>query len=285
MNNKNHLSPNRRFIILFMLPAIIAVVFASVTVVCAQQPAGKSPAASITPHVPILLYHRLGPTVKDGMTVTTKVFESNLQYLRDNGYRVIPLSRLVNYCMKKGPAPPPKSVVIVADDGHISIYTYMLPLAKKYNIPVTLFVYPSAISNASYAMTWQQLRELKKTGLFDIQSHTYWHPNFRHEKKRLKPAEYEKFVDFQFRKSREKLEKELGGRVDLLAWPFGIHDDYLENKAAADGYRAAFTIISRHAGPEDKPMEIPRYLMINSDQGKTFARILEGTAPKRNIVY
>ncbi|MGC5887695.1 hypothetical protein [Ralstonia pseudosolanacearum] len=30
-----------------------------------------------------------------------------------------------------------------------------------------LFVYPSAISNASCAMTWAQLRELTGTGLFE----------------------------------------------------------------------------------------------------------------------
>jgi Polysaccharide deacetylase len=50
---------------------------------------------------------------------------------------------------------------------------------------VTLFVYPSAVSNAAYALTWEQLRELQATGLVDIQSHTYWHPNFREEKRRL----------------------------------------------------------------------------------------------------
>jgi hypothetical protein len=32
-------------------------------------------------------------------------------------------------------------------------------------------------------------------------------------------------------------------------------------------------------------MKLPRYLLINADQGKNFARIVEGTAPKRNIVY
>lgn len=39
--------------------------------------------------VPILLYHRLGPTVADGMTITTPVFESHMKYLHDNGYTVI----------------------------------------------------------------------------------------------------------------------------------------------------------------------------------------------------
>lgn len=253
----------------------------------AAQPELKknTPALSQAVNVPILLYHRFGPTKADGMTITTPVFESHLKYLRENGYKVIPLRQLVDYYQKKGPAPAPKSVVIVEDDGHKTVYSDMLPLAKKYNVPVTVFIYPSAISNAKYAMTWDQLRALKKTGLFEIQSHTYWHPNFKHDRKKMKPAEFEKSVDMQLKKSKAKLEKELGITVDMLAWPFGIYDDYLLKKAAEAGYKATFTIERHHAGPADSVMKLPRYLLINADQGKAFAQILAGTAPKRNIVY
>jgi peptidoglycan/xylan/chitin deacetylase (PgdA/CDA1 family) len=172
--------------------------------------------------VPILLYHRFGPTVADSMTITTTVFESQLKYLRDNGCNVIPLRNVVDWLLGKGPAPPPRSVVITDDDGHRSVFTEMFPLAMRYRIPVTLFIYPSAISNASYAMTWEQLRQLKQTGLFDIQSHSLWHPNFKVEKRRLAPAEYEKFVDAQLRKPIAILRNRLGTGVDMLAWPFGI---------------------------------------------------------------
>jgi len=188
--------------------------------------------------VPILLYHRFGPTVADGMTIKTSVFEEHLRYLRDNGYRVIPLRRLVDWYLKKGPPPPPKSVVIVADDGHKSVYSDMLPLVKKYNVPVTLFIYPSAISNAKYAMTWDQLRALKQTGLFDFQGHTFWHPNFKKDRKKMGPTEFEKSVHMQLYKSKERIEKELDVKVDMLAWPFGIYDDYLLKKAAEAGYVA-----------------------------------------------
>ncbi|MFZ3207633.1 MAG: polysaccharide deacetylase family protein [Geobacteraceae bacterium] len=236
-------------------------------------------------NVPILLYHRFGPTLADGMTITTPVFESHLKYLKENGYKVIPLRQLINYCRKNGPAPPAKSVVIVEDDAHKSVYSDMWPLAKKYNVPVTVFVYPSAISNAKYAMTWDQLRELKKTGLFDFQSHTYWHPNFKRDKRKMKPDEFRKYVEMQLMKSKLKIEKEVGGKVDMLAWPFGIYDDYLLKKAAESGYTATFTIEHRHVTPADNIARLPRYLMTNSDQGKAFIRILAGTAPKRDIVY
>ena len=234
--------------------------------------------------VPILLYHRFGPAVVDGMTIKTSVFEEHLKYLKANGYHVIPLRTLVDYYLKKGPAPAPKSVVIVADDGHKSVYSDMYPLARKYNVPVTLFIYPSAISNAKYAMTWDQLKTLKKNG-FDIQSHTFWHPNFKKDKRKMTPAEYEKSVTVQLKKSKERLEAKLGGNIDMLAWPFGIYDDYLMKRAAEAGYKALFTIEAHAAGPRDSVMKLPRYLLINADQGKAFAQIVSGQASKRNIAF
>lgn len=224
--------------------------------------------------IPILLYHRFGYKVTDSMTVTIDTFESHLKYLKSNGYKIIPLRQLVDFYIKNK-APQPNSVVIVVDDAHKTVFSNMLPLVKKYKIPVTLFVYPSAISNALYAMTWEQLRELKNTGLFDIQSHTYWHPNFDKEKKKLSPSEYDKFIDMQMKKSKEKLEKELGIRVNMLAWPFGIHNIELEKKAKHHGYIAAFSIERRHAKLSDNLMSLPRYLLNNSVKGKYFERLIK----------
>lgn len=243
--------------------------------------------AAVSPNVsvPILLYHRFGPTVADGMTITTPVFEAHMKYLHDNGYKVIPLRQLVQWYQGKGAAPGPKSVVIVEDDAHKSVYSDMLPVIRKYRYPVTIFVYPSAISNAKYAMTWDQLRSLKKTGLFDIQSHTYWHPNFKREKRKLAPAAYDKLVMEQLLKSRRKLEQEVGSPVDLLAWPFGIYDDYLLKKAQQAGYVSTFSIERRHATARERAQILPRYLLVNADKEKAFAQLLQGNAVKRNVAY
>ena len=227
--------------------------------------------------VPILLYHRFGPLASDSMTVTTDNFKSELNYLSDNGYKVIPLEELVDYYLGRRKSLLPRSVVITVDDGHKSVYTDMLPLVKKYQIPVTLFIYPSAISNASYAMTWSQLREIKETGLFDFQSHTYWHPNFKKDKVRLRPAEYESSVIMQLKKSKERLEKELNVRVNMLAWPFGIYDDDLIHQAKAAGYVATFTMERHPASNDDNVMILPRFLMTNGERAKTLATILADT--------
>ncbi len=262
------------------LVAIVLALSAFALALPASTSAAKEPADE-SPRIPILVYHRFGPVVADSMTVTTPVFESHLRYLRDNHYTVIPLRRLADYLLGKAPPPPARSVVITADDGHRSVFTYMFPLVKRYHLPVTLFIYPSAISNASYAMTWEQLSELKQTGLFDIQSHSYWHPNFRIEKRRLTAAEYEKLVDMQLTKSKSQLEKRLGGTVEMFAWPFGIYDDELIDRARKAGYIAAFTLERRHAGQSDNIMKIPRYLMTDAVRGKAFGRLVAGESARQ----
>ena len=228
--------------------------------------------------IPILLYHRFGPGVADSMTVSTPVFESHLRYLKDHGYTVIPLWQLVQYCLGGSSSFPSRSIVIVADDGHKTVHTDMGPLLKKYRIPMTLFIYPSAISHASYAMTWDQLRDLKATGLVDVQSHSFWHPNFNVDKKRLSPVAYEALVEKQLGKSREILEKELNIRVKMLAWPFGIYDEQLIRKAREAGYVAAFSIERRHVTLSDNVMALPRYLMNDKDREKLFERMVASSA-------
>lgn len=228
--------------------------------------------------VPILTYHNFDPSVPGSMTENTAMFEEQLKWLKDNGYTVIPLKQLVSYLEGKTPSIPTKSVVITADDGKESVYKYMYPLAKKYNIPVTLFIYPSAISNASYAMTWDQLREMQKSGLVDIQGHTYWHPNFKQDKKKMTNADWQKDLDTQLVKSKKVLEEKMGTQITLLAWPFGIYTPELEQAAKNAGYEMAFSIDGRSANRSENPMSQPRYLIVESEGINTFASIIEGKA-------
>lgn len=217
------------------------------------------------PRSGVLCYHRFGPTVADSMTVRTTVFKAQVAWLAEHDYTLIPLRQLVDSVVGTGPPLPDRSIAITVDDGHISVRTELLPLIIKNRLPVTLFIYPSAISNASYAMTWDQLREMKASGLVDVQSHTYWHPNFKQEKKKQDPARYAAFVEMQLRKPRQKLEQEVGTPIDMLAWPFGIVDDELEAKAAEAGYVAAFTIERRLVTKADRPLALPRMLMVDSE--------------------
>jgi peptidoglycan/xylan/chitin deacetylase (PgdA/CDA1 family) len=256
--------------------AIAAFVLAAASFAVPQQPpvARQGQAVSVYPAASILLYHRFGPVVRDEMTVRTDTFRGQLEYLKQHGYQVVSLRAVVSHLLGKGPAPPPRSVVITVDDGHASVFTEMLPIVLEYRVPVTLFIYPSAISNAAYAMKWDQLTTLYRTGLFDIQSHTYWHPNFKTERRRLSPAAYQSFVTMQLAKPRAVLKNKLGVDASMLAWPFGIYDDELMTNAREAGYVSAFTLDRRPVTSRERIMALPRYLVLDSDSGRRFASML-----------
>ncbi|MFA6143346.1 MAG: polysaccharide deacetylase family protein [Sulfurimonas sp.] len=233
-----------------------------------------------TPSIPILCYHRFAPKMYDSMTIKTKTFDSQLQWLHANGYTVISLETAVEYIQGGIKSIPPKSIVITVDDGHESVYTDMAPLILKYKVPVTLFIYPSAISNATYAMTWDQLRQLEATKLFQVESHTYWHPNFKRERKRLSSQEYEKFVTIQLIKSKSVLEKKMGHPIKYLAWSFGIYDSDLLLKAKDAGYLMAFSIDNHNAKAGINTMAQPRYMIIDGYDLKRFESIVSGKEDK-----
>jgi peptidoglycan/xylan/chitin deacetylase (PgdA/CDA1 family) len=236
-------------------------------------------AASADVRSTILAYHRFGPVVADSMTVRTATFRWQLQYLRERGYQVIPLRALVAWRSGLGPPPPPRSVVITADDGHRSVLTEMMPLVCEFAVPVTLFIYPSAISNAAYAMTWQELAMLRETGLFDIQSHTYWHPNFAAEKRRLPAAGFRTFALTQLSRSKAVLAQRLGGPVDIIAWPFGVYDEDLLQMAVDAGYVAGVTLDRRAVTARDPAIALPRFLITDAASGRNFAAVLTSELP------
>jgi peptidoglycan/xylan/chitin deacetylase (PgdA/CDA1 family) len=126
-----------------------------------------------------------------------------------------------------------------------------------------------------HALTWDQLKELQHSGFFDIQAHTYSHPNFKQEKKHLSPINYEKFVKTELFNSKKILEEKLGIKITLLAWPFGIYDSYLEQEAKDAGYVMAFSIDARKANTSYRPMAQPRYMIVAGQTMKTFKSIAE----------
>lgn len=247
---------------------------------CAYQIAGAAGTAygvasdaGCEPQVAILVYHRFSATADDSMTVRVTTFESQLEFFREHGYRFVPLKNVVRWIENASATLPDKSVALTVDDGHRSVYEALRPVVLRERLPVTLFIYPSAISNASYALTWDQLRELQRTGLFDVQSHTYWHPNFNTERRRRTADDFLRFARFQFAYSRQRLEAELGTHVDMLSWPFGIYDDGLMALAGENGYTAGVTLdphfVDRHA----HLLALPRFLMIDAYGPAALARL------------
>jgi peptidoglycan/xylan/chitin deacetylase (PgdA/CDA1 family) len=233
-------------------------------------------AAEDTWRVPVLVYHRFGPEGVGLTTVRTSLFAEQLEWLHTHNVSALPLHRVTEAIVAGTATDDLRGVVITADDGHFSIYNEMYPLLQRYGVHATLFIYPSAISNSKEALTWDQLADMVKSGLVDVQSHTYWHPIFEIEKRRLGSKEYEAFVHSQLTLSKQRLETNLGIKVDLLAWPFGLQDSDLARDAADAGYVAAFTIERKALHMSDNRYALPRILITEADSGERFAALVSG---------
>lgn len=248
--------------------AIVRAGLVPASTMAAARPAGDA-------HVPILTYHRFGTTAVDSMTVRSTLFDAHLRLLERLDCQIIPLQTWVQWRLGQRLTLPPRAVVLTADDGHRSQHEILLPRLKERGWPATLFIYPSAISNASYAMTWSQLAEAVAMPGVTIESHTFWHPNFAQERRRLAPERFESFATDQLKRSRQILEDRLSQPVTLLAWPFGISDPPLQALAQHGGYVAGFGLGNRSADPDSPLMDVPRHLIVDSVDERELERRLQ----------
>ncbi len=132
-----------------------------------------------TQRVPVLVYHDLWNNASDDQKGYTSAegFALQMEYLHNNGYHVVSLNKLINHIQSGGDLPG-KAVVITFDDGYKSNYTLAYPVLKRYNMPATIFLiagydqqFPP--DEVHPRLSWDEMREMEKSGLIDIQAHTY----------------------------------------------------------------------------------------------------------------
>jgi peptidoglycan/xylan/chitin deacetylase (PgdA/CDA1 family) len=144
-------------------------------------------------HVPVFVFHSLEP----------ESFGRKLRYLADNGYVTLSAEEYFQALMGSRPAPE-RAVLLTFDDGRGSVYSVGLPLMRRYGMRGVLFLIPGRTPSrpgplpptwddvraglASTAavldresrpdgtfLSWEELEQLERSGLFDLQSHTLLH--------------------------------------------------------------------------------------------------------------
>ena len=98
--------------------------------------------------VPVLAYHHVNEHKGDMVTVAADVFDRQMRYLRDAGYRTIKADELISFINGKGFFDE-KAVMITFDDGWLDNYVYAFPILKKYNINATVFIATDWIEQVS----------------------------------------------------------------------------------------------------------------------------------------
>jgi hypothetical protein len=145
---------------------------------------------------------------------------------------------------------PPRCAVISFDDGWKSQYEVAWPILKKFNYPLTLFIYTEGVRGGHFgggeAITWEMLSEMRDAGV-DIEAHSATHQDLRKgydavAKKKTTGADYEKWLQNEVLGCKQLLEQKLAIKVNCYAVPFGNYNEHVKEMAKSAGYDAMFTV-------------------------------------------
>ncbi|MBI5557782.1 MAG: polysaccharide deacetylase family protein [Deltaproteobacteria bacterium] len=200
--------------------------------------------AGLTPNgyqtVPVLTYHNFSENRHNLMMVTRSGFESQMRYLKENGYTPITLDTLFDFLDFKKEIPE-KSVVITIDDGWRGVYEIAYPILKQYGFPATLFVYPDFIGGGKKALDWRMLAELDKGGV-DVQCHTKSHRDLNKIKEQESFQQYVSEIEKEIAECAATLNNRLNKNVRYLAYPYGEANNLAVAFLRKNGFRGAFTV-------------------------------------------
>ncbi len=189
--------------------------------------------------VPVLMYHHIQPQAnakelkQTALSVDSKMFDSQMQYLSQNGFTSIFANELINALISRQSLPE-KSVVITIDDGYEDNFVYALPILEKYNLKANITL-SSGLMNNSNMLSWDEVNLLKATGLIYFINHTWSH----HSVIRGSQGKISMEIDL----AKKQIEENTGQTVNVFTYPYGEHNITAENTLREKGYIGAFTEI------------------------------------------
>jgi poly-beta-1,6-N-acetyl-D-glucosamine N-deacetylase len=213
--------------------------------------------AARTPYVAVLVWHDVsGPQKEVWFDTTTATLNAQLAQIAHGGFHVVSLDALRAH-LETGASLPQRPLVLTFDDNGAGIYANAFPLLRRYGFHATLFVHTNYVGKTTSKRhnTWDQLREMQRSGLIDVQSLTANHPE---DLRKLSDAD----VAHELRLSQFSIERRLGRKPYALAYPYDNYDDRVARLAAVNGYALGFSEDWGNAGASSSLLEIHRYSIL-----------------------
>ena len=242
------------------------------------RPVPPRPTASPTPaprtdraavaaraHVPVLCYHQIrNPTSADGAAarpyiVRPSVFAAQMRALEQAGYTTITGDQLVEHLLRGKPLPD-KPVLLTFDDASVGQYTHAFPVLRRHRFKATFFIMTVVLGKPGW-LTRKQVRTLDRSGM-TIGAHTWDHkavPEYTGE-------DWQTQIDAPIR----DLQRLVGHRVRLFAYPFGLYDSDAIPHLLRAGSRAAFQLADRL--DRDHPLWTIRRIIVPELSGRALLR-------------
>jgi len=223
------------------------------------------------PGIISLMYHRVGEGKYPSTNVSTEMFNEHLQIIESNGLKFIEPDQFKNQILEGKPFSE-RYILLTVDDAFKSFYQNAWPVLKEKKIPFILFVNTREItSNHSNYMSWDQIRELRDTGLVTIGGHSWSHEYFVN----MKLGD----VKQDIQKSHQDYQKQLKKIPDLYAHTFGETSSDIIKIIRDFNYKVIFGQHSGVISQNENINYLPRF-SLNENYGKIkrFNNILKSRA-------
>jgi len=223
------------------------------------------------PGVISIMYHRVGEGKYPSTNVSVEMFKQHLQLIEQSGLKFLEPKKFKQMILE-GQSLKERSILLTVDDSFKSFYDNAWPILKEKNIPFLLFVNTREVnSKHSNYMNWDQVRELRDSGLVTIGGHSWSHEYFVD----MKIEDVKKDI----KKSHEDYKRELKTIPDLYAHTFGETSEAIIKLIRSFGYKIIF---GQHSGVISRNENInyfPRFsLNENYGKEKRFKNILKSRA-------
>lgn len=231
-------------------------------------PAGKG--------IPVLMYHKISKIKADGLSVPEENFEKQLEYISSKGYHPISFTDLLKI-QDSADKLPSRPVILTFDDAYTDFAERALPVLKKFNFKVTVFIPVGYMGNTNVwdngsdrIMTVEQIQAIAHNENVEFGMHSFLHNSYN---------------DMNLDDMREDLEncsRTLSFHkipfVNVLAYPYGSypkHDKLLnremKNLFHENGLKFALRIGNRiNSWPLKDPYEMKRIDIKGTDTFTTF---------------
>lgn len=217
--------------------------------------------------VPIIYYHYIGNNPnpedkqRDNLSVSPDLFDAQMGYLAKAGYTPITLDTLV--AALRGEADlPAKPIVITFDDGYVDLYLNAFQILRKYSFKAVAFI-PTGLVGTSYYASWDQLLEMKNSGLVVLEAHSVNHVNLA--------AQPQDRLLYEVKESRKVLQEKTGLPINFMAYPYGTSDSTAWEAAKNAGYIGALGTWSSTFQSEGTIFDMPRIKIAGGTSVENFA--------------
>ena len=206
-----------------------------------------------------LMYHRFDENKYPTTNIRIYDFKKHISLIKESNLEFVSFAELKKILIDQKPYSN-KKVLLTIDDGFKSFYENAWPILKEQKIPFILFVNTREINNRhpNY-MSWNQIREIYKSGIGTIGAHSFSHEYL------VKLTKKEIVSDIA--KSHQDFKREIRFIPEVFSYPFGEYSSDIKKIVKDFKYILAF---GQHSGvihQKEDLFELPRF-PINEAYGK-----------------